>query len=364
MIQVEINNQRLGGFIEAEVYRSVSNASGEFSITVSAEEGNPIPLKKGAFVRIYIDSHPVLTGYIDNVQGSYSESSHSISFSGRDVTADFIDSSIGDVSNIKPTPTITLKSILRLVLDGMGLSGIGVIQNTDIESFDETVNISAEVTQTGFEFIEPFTRARQVLLVTDGLANLVLTRAGSEIAPAALINKYDNPDNNILSSNFAYDDSQRFNSYVFKSQDAFGADESDNDPSNGVNNSGVANDSEIRSTRRLTLESEENSDSKVCAQRAAWESNLRRAQAKRNSVTVKGFGVNGELWEPNQLVQVVDNFADIESEMLIESVYYKEDLSKGLTSTISLVPPDSYEIEAERDATLTRLSILGDLFDE
>lgn len=361
MIEIEVDGIRLTEFISARVTRSIATASGSFSVKIPARENQPVPIKVEQKVLILIDGCPAINGFIESVNIRYDSRSHSIDFSGRDRTADFIDSSVN--SSLDITPPITLAALLQVTLANMGLSAISVIDDVSPEEFGEELDISAEIGQTGFEFIEPFSRARQVLLTSDGQGNLRLVRAGTRRSGSALVNKIDGgSQNNILSGSFSIDNSNRFNKYIAKSQDVFSGENVSADPADGIDNEGEATDSEIRTSRVKIFEAEENMDSDSAGRRAAWDSNLNRAKAKKLSVQVQGHNANGVVWEPNQLARVADDFSDIQSDMLIEQVEYQYDNNSGSTTNLSLVPPDSYLVQAEVSAEQARLAILGDDF--
>ena len=93
--------------------------------------------------------------------------------------------------------------------------------------------------------------------------------------------------------------------------------------------------------------------------RANWEANIGRANGTKTEFVVQGYSVNGVLWAPNQRVSIDDDFLDITSTMLIESVTYGLSLSAGSTTSLVCVPPDSYQVTAERDAVSARHEILG-----
>jgi len=360
MIEIEVEGTRLTEFISARVTRSIGTASGSFSVKIPSRENEAVPIKVEQEVLISIDGSPAITGFIESINIAYDTRSHSIDFSGRDQTADFIDSSVE--SSLEIEPPITLAELLTATLANMGLSTISVIDDVSPDEFSEELDISAEIGQTGFEFIEPYSRARQVLLTTDGEGNLRLVRAGTGRAGTALINKIGGSQNNILSGSFSINNSNRFNKYIVKSQDVFSGDNVSADPIDGIDNEGEATDSEIRTTRIKVFEAEENMDAESATNRAAWESNLNRAKSKKLSVNVQGHSANDVVWEPNQLVSVTDDFSNIQSDMLIEQVDYQYGNNSGSITALSLVPPDSYLVQAEVDANEARLAILGDDF--
>jgi prophage tail gpP-like protein len=87
----------------------------------------------------------------------------------------------------------------------------------------------------------------------------------------------------------------------------------------------------------------------LCAKRAEWECNIRRARAFEYRCKVYGFRQNlkelisvNPLWEINQLAYVYDAEANIDAELLIKSIKYKQDLSGGTVCEMVLVNPLAY----------------------
>ena len=358
MIEIQLGGERYSGFTSATVTRSVTTLAGSFTIALTAQQGRPFPVKIGTAAKIFVDGTQVIEGFVETIDVGYDAESHTIEVGGRDRTADFIDSSVGVVTGI--LRGLSLEALIRRTLDGMGLSDIQVISEAFAGPFDE-FELAPEITQTGAEFIEPFTRARAILATTDGHGNIVLTRAGTDVAPGAIRNKIGGKDNTVLSGSLSLDETERFSTYTVKSEDVFSREkEGDFDIAAGTDISSTVTDSEIRSTRRITFEAEENITTiQEADSRAEWESNIRRTNGTKAEFIVQGYSVNGALWAPNQRVSIDDDFLDITSTMLIESVTYGLSLSGGSTTNLICVPPDSYQVAAERDAVSARLEVLG-----
>lgn len=372
-IEVKINGKIILNVVELSVRSSLLTLSNEFVLRVSpgknatTKESN-LNFKPGETASIIIDGTSVINGFLDTVRVSYEPGKHEIELRGRDLTADFIDSSVAE-TNIEGS--IQFEELLRTILDGMGLQSIGI---TNLIPFSadllirENKNISSEIGQTGFEFIDQFARLKQVLLKGDGAGNIQMTRGGGDLAiKTALVNIPGQEENNIIRGGFVQSNVNRFNTYTVKSQEDFSSQGFDLNVGESVGNSGVAIDSQIRPGRNLVFEAEENSTSEECADRAAWESDLARAKGTRFAAIVAGYsvittdalGTARILWQPNVTVPVVDVFCNIRSIMLIESVRYQLSQGLGSVTEITLVPPDSYTILAERDASEARINLIG-----
>ncbi len=373
-IEIRINGDSVLNIIGLSIRSSLTTLSNSFSILVGPDENatqqkSNLNFKPGETALIKINDTTVINGFVDAIRNSYTGVQHQIEITGRDRTADFIDSSVAEI-NI--TDAIQFEKLLRITLDTMGLSSIGIV-NLIPTSADllirETKNISSEIGQTGFEFIDQFARLKQVLLKGGGSGNIQMTRgAGDQIITAPLVNLPGRLENNVLSGSFLQSNAGRFNKYSVRAQEDFSSEDFDLEASESVANNGQAIDSDIRTGRNFIFEAEENSTSEECTNRAAWESDIRRAKGTALTLkvaghtvtqTVPGFGETTILWEPNARVPVVDIFSSINAIMLIESVHYQLSQAEGSTTEIALVPQDSYLILAEKDAAEARTSIMG-----
>ena len=369
-IDVFIKNRKILNIIEYSVSSSLTTISNSFSLSVSptgakANGQSELDYNPGESIEIYLDGVQVIEGFIDEVEVTFDSRAHNIVLRGRDQTADFIDSSVPgiDIEKFEENRELFFKVFLRYVLDQMGLSHIGIVDrvhNTVDTCINNGKNISTEVGQTGFEFVDPYAQLKQILLRGDGKGNIILSSGNftNRLHKSVLINlreeglaTFRNLRNNIVSGSFTKSQTERFNTYTIRSQEDLSS--TDKPPSEAVNNSGSATDSEIRKTRRLTFETEENSTPRESNDRAAWESNIRRAQGKTFTLVTPGHSVaeDGEiiLWAPYSLVGVKETFSNIDAIMLIESVEYSLSLNGGTTTQITLVPKDSYLLQAERE---------------
>jgi prophage tail gpP-like protein len=363
MITLEINGSRFDGFTDISVFRSVETISGSFSFSATSDNVITFPIKAGDPCKVLVGNDSAIDGFVESLAVSYDSGTHSIATSGRDKTCDAIDSSvIGKKEFVGP---ISLKSIIETTLADNKITGVSVInQAGTVENFKEGEFFSAEIGETVFEFIEKYARKRQVLLTTDGKGNILLARAGVTASVTTLQNVKGGTENNILSASINYDFTDRFNTYTMESQlnpsaNPFGASVSN---ANTVKQSGGNQDNKIRPSRQLQLMSGSSDNSGDLANLATWHANLRRARSTDYNVVVHGFyqdEAQTNLWVPNQLVQVADEFADVSATLLIRSVEYNFNLTGGSTTTLSLVDKDAYTLEANISNAEARVNDKG-----
>lgn len=363
MITLEANGSRYEGFTDISIFKSIETISGSFSFAATTSTSNLFPIKAGNTCAAFIDGNQVINGYVDSVDISYDSISHSIAIRGRDRTCDLVDSSL---IGVKEFNGMSLTSIIQKVLADNNMSAIKVINNTNstLEPFSNLDPSSSPVSQTLFEFLEGLARKRQVLLSTDGNGNIVLARSGSITAETVLQNNINNNLNNIKSATANYDYSQRFNKYVLQSGQnvqAF-AFASNLEYDNASSQDGESIDSNIRESRVSEVISETSDSSTNLKELATWTKNLSTARSTQYSCTVQGYysnKANTLLWQPNMLVQISDDFADINATLLIKSVEYNLGLDTGSTTTLTLVDKDAYTLQAKIDSANAKANKKG-----
>lgn len=363
-ITLELNGNRYDGFTSINVFKSIETISGSFNFSATSDNILVFPVEVGASCRVLIDNSPIITGFVESVSVSYDNGTHSLQIGGRDKTCDIIDSSVVGVKEF--SGPISLTQIINKSLSDNGITGISVINNAGtIASFEQSDLFGAETGETLFSFIEKYARKRQVLLSSNGDGDIVLNRAGNTKAIVSLENIIGGQTNNIKSGNINYNFTERFNKYIMQSQlnNAALYEESGTSTENAVTQTGEALDNKIRPSRQLELVSNSSDSSVTLKDLATWHSNLRRIRGTTYSIDVQGFYQDDDktrLWTNNELVQVVDDFADVSATLLIQSVEYNFSLDSGSITSLSLVDKDAYTLEANISAAEQRVNDKGD----
>lgn len=351
-LKIEVDGVPFDTYLSFSVSRSMENFSGSFSMTASDADVKGFPIKIGSLVKATINGFPVLTGYVESASPSISSDSHEVTIDGRDVTADIIDSTL-DASSVELTAPVTLEAIIAKVQAAVGTS-LKVINNVPgLAPFGAAELVSCKAGDGAFAFLEKFARKRHVLLNTDGLGNITISRNSKETAPFFVSNRKPNdPRNNVLSSSSSFDNSDRFRDYVVVSQGnltsapSFG-DEPDNDAIVSVKSS-VITDSEIRRGRTMVIVAEKNSSIEEAITRAKWELNIRKARSRTYSATLDGLVMPGtsEPYPINRLVEVYDDAASIFSTMLVKSSNLIATKDSAETS-LEFANPEAYTLEQD-----------------
>jgi prophage tail gpP-like protein len=238
--------------------------------------------------------------------------------------------------------------------------------------------------ETCFALVERLSRLQELLVTDDAEGRLVLCRAGSRQAAAAL-----HHGRNIKSASADLDNSQRFSEYIVKAQrpgnNKRAADDAISDPWGNVDPvltrlRNIPNVSE-RYRQRMTLlrrgggktnpktltqigaavrdegvtryrphliVAEAQADDAHAQKRAEWEMRRRLARAIRATIQVNGWRQqDGRLWTTNEMVDVTAPWLALDRELIIAQVQYSFDDGGEMTG-LELTLPDAFLPEPKR----------------
>ncbi len=310
------------GWQSVTISRALDSLSGNFTVAMTERlttQSAPLKIAAADAVQVRVDNQPLITGYIDSVNVSYDDRTHSITVSGRDKTADLIDCSAPSQHFVK----LTLQQIAEILCQPYGIS---VINQVDTLVIDDVKNEEGE---TVFEMLEKLARANNVLLTTDGLGNLLITQGGLGLSAGTL-----QLGKNIKAGSGGYDFKDRYSLYIGKGSIP-GNDEVFAESAAQI--TGQSIDAAMPRYRPLTILPEEAlTDTQITA-RMQWESNVRAARSIRFQYTVKGwFNEFGQLWRCNDTVRVIDPFMGLDDTLLIGDISFVIN-DQGVMAVLSLM---------------------------
>jgi prophage tail gpP-like protein len=356
-MQLEVNGVTYEGFTSCTAHKSMENVAGTFRFSAVSASAITLPIAKGDPCRVLVNGTPVITGYIEILNGAYDKKSHSLTLSGRDRTCDFIDTT--PTNGFELNGGGTLAKALRTLLTEAGLTNISLIDDTNgIKPFTYRDSISGAIGETCFEIADRYCRKRQAVLTCDGKGNLVLTQASTTAIKTMLLNRLNGKQNNVKSAEWSDNDTARYAAITAYSPANFSASQDTE-----MFYSASASDPAIRATRNLVLITESSCDLATTKNRAIWEINVRSARAKIYNCVVSGFAATADntIWQPNMLVQVQDDNAAIHGNMLIKDVEYTLGKDKGSLTKLTLVSPNAFTPEPTMSARQKAASnIMGD----
>jgi prophage tail gpP-like protein len=306
-----------------------------------------------------------LTGYIEALDVSYDTGSHSISFTGRDQTADLIDGSInvdGSVFSGGTLPALILHTLAATGNDDIRLQfSRGLKESLDANPFVEGEGASAGVGDSIFNYLESYCRKRQVIMTTNGFGGVKLITSNDSVTRAAkIINKMEdlNGTNNVLKGSLKLNSSKRFHFYICSSSGNASQVNAPRDSAEVVSQDSMAStagefeDTFIRPNRAKHFQAEQSSNASDCQARAEWEYNLALGQYLTYMVDVEGHSdANGQAWNLNDLYRVQDDFAGLDEPLLLKSIHWKFDTGTGSTTSLTFVLPIAYKNAGDSPAS-------------
>jgi len=273
----------------------------------------------------------------------------------------------------------------------------------DIEPFSNSEGIGFSKDESAYELIQRLADKRRLVLGTDGNGNIIIRKIGNKQALVKLqnlteLNKksgllggllesgasatVDTSQNNIKDASVKRDLKNRYYEYKIISSSTGTnpiktIDPATNPPApnqssiidslknNVVQYSGVFYDESIRKTRKF-VDYVANLNNSQCKDRAEWECNIRYSKSHVYSCSVVGWrqglrpitfkslatALNSpsnvikpqknEPWQANQLVQITDNLAQVDDNLLIKDITYNLSKESGSYVRLNLVDKLSY----------------------
>lgn len=352
-----VNGTRFSRAKAIRVSRSLRSFAGWFEVVSSADDNERLPIRINDRIQIVSGASDVLlTGFVESLRVRQDAGSHEIAVSGRDITADLIDSTLKTKQFTGP---IDFPALVSRVLDAQGLGAIRVINEAgQLPQIKATELVSGEIGQSAFDFLEKYARRVQVVLTTNGDGSLLIMRASARDSGATLIRLAGNQANNVLSSSLEINAAGRYRDYICQGQLAPAGSDFDGTTEETTAQSGSARDSGARATRFYEFEAETPMDGTACGDRAKLEANVRRAASLDYSAVVQGVPSGFEI---NRLVDVRDDFCDIGDRLLITDVEHRFD-SGGTVTEVGCSFKDAFTLQEELELSTAARSDAGEDF--
>jgi prophage tail gpP-like protein len=346
--------EEISASFELDFYDQV-RASGVAVVTAGAQALREA-VRQGQACTIRIDDEAVLIGHIDELRLSWTGDEMRFSAAGRDRTGDLVDCAAAPDGPAEYRG-LTLTEIARRICTPYGIS---VRADTDVGAPIPVFSLDAA--ETALSALEKAARQRAVLLVSDGVGGLVLTRGGASRGPDPL-----QVPGNVETAVAVFSWRERFRDYVVKGQTrGAGGNRLDGTASAltaattpaptasrpavreraGIVMTGRVRDSEVARHRPTVILAKTQSGGASVQTQAEWRMRVARARSETLNYRVLDWraGRDRKLWRPNELVAVTDPFAGISGDMLVASVAYGYG-KDGAVTDIELVGPEAYDLE-------------------
>lgn len=346
-VRLLVNGQEISGWTSIRISKRMEQLAHEFDLgltnnRVTALSEDVAQIKAAADVveeddkvrvRVKLPTSKgggdvVVTGYVDETSLEYDATSVSYRVTGTSRTGDLV-----DCSAIYQTGVWTSASIDKICADLCDPFGLTVLRNgtagPDFKRF------KLEQGETVFEAMSRACAMRGFLPLTDVDGHVVLDRASK--APSGAVLELGN----VLSGGITRSRRERFSKYIFKGQTAASDEWSGKEAAELEHE---VEDTEVARYRPMVVLAAKQKTKEDLGKRAIWERNVRAGRSLRVTYTVEGWTNSvGQLWEPNMLVHVRDEWCGLDQDLLVTSVDLL--LDEQYITQIELMDRSAFDVE-------------------
>lgn len=341
-------------FDRLSVKKDLDYLGGSFSFDTFSINGRTVPFIPMDEVKIYINGILVLTGQVFVISVNYSTDSHSIKIEGYSKSRVLVDNSI--INNAQKDSGEYLQKLIVDTLKEQGITSL-VVEN-DPNNIKITEDTSAEIEESIFEYLNRYASLAGAIITTNRDGNIEIYRNDGLhegiYSGVILRNKFkSNNNNHILQANFVQDFRERYEEVTVVSQATDDPIRLTKQANPGVDISledgQTVTDTALKdSERKLLIVANSELDEEEALVYATWEVNNRIAKSLKYNCTVTGFGPisnKAYIYELNYTFLIDDEYASINKVMLIKSIDYQFDSSRGHTTQLTFIPSNSYKLD-------------------
>ena len=294
-------------------------------------------VRPGMACSVAIDGELVMVGWIDDVDITWEAGSLTAKLRGRDKTGDLVDCAA------LPEGPAEFRNVDLLHVATAVCRPFGITVRADVDIGEPFERLSKYPHETAMAFLEKASRQRSVLLVSDGVGGLLLTRGGTQAGPSPLTRP-----GNIQGGGLRASWQQRFSDYYVKGQTdgyrargatpvaldstvvplsagpAAASPAATTTARSTVLMTGHVRDPEITRYRPTVRLTRTQSGMSTTQEQAEWALRVARGQGDHLTYKVAFWraGNPAKLWRPNERVTVTDPYVDIDKPMLVAGVHY------------------------------------------
>ena len=337
IVTLIIDGHELRGWQKVGITRSMQNAAISFTL----EATNPTWSEEAKALRhgkeIEIRTSPargggasgggdlLCKGYVDSYSARYSDNSKSITLSGRSKSADAI-----DCPPVKHKTGRVEKKTLDKVAAEFDEFGIGFKTDQQLKPIPK---VQRRPDETVFSTIEREARRDGLMLSAQTDGSVLLTRAGTKRHAGAL----QLGASPVQTMDITVNLSNRRSPIVVRGQRATGTGK------DNLRQEIEEVDQSVGRHRPLIIILEGDAPKEKLKKRGKWE-----------RLRASGFGVSvsadlstwrdegGQLWDPGRLVAIVAEPEDVDQDLTLSTVTFRQDIEHGTVAAVSLVDPRSH----------------------
>jgi prophage tail gpP-like protein len=332
------------GWTSIQVTRSIEQIADTFALAISTSEVGEADLDEDTVCEILIDGEVVISGYIDDVDGSDDSESTTLAVTGRSRAGDLVDCSAvhaawRDTSGLQIAADLCEPFGIKVLSEGVDLPKERYFKPAEGE--------------TVFDVLYRLGRMHGARVVSRPDGSIVFTRTGLLRYPDVVIAR----GVNIKAAHVRKSGAERYSRYIFKAQAA--ADDDEYGEAVAAQSYELVDDG-VGRFRPLVVQVDGQRNSKgqfVKGQpsplelAALWERATRAGRSLQLEYDVADpLDMSGSwahkygLWEPNTIVAVDDDVWGVHGEFLVTEVTLARDNS-GTRAQVSLTYPEAYDVK-------------------
>jgi len=376
-ITLSIDGQDFSQFVRADLCHDLSELSASFELacrdelramqawdSATAIDATGL-IDWGKRVTIAIDGEIWLIGWIDDVMPDASVGQSGTVITGRDLTGDLVDCP-PDPRGKHEYRDISLTELAEKLCAPFGIT---VRCDTDVSpNFDKC---TVEAGETVLSILSKYAKQRGVLITTDRVGTLVITRSGQKRAADDI-----RFPGNVTRLRGSFSARERFSDYFVKGQSeknggrrsktaALDASAepleaapeqtapATDDPQDSAEGAGTlvmghARDPEVTRWRPFIAMARTKATAFDAQRQAEWEMRTRRGKGDKEDYAWPDFRATGGLWKPNTIAGVMDAYSNIDRDMLVAGVRVAYG-DRGAQTRLRLTGPEAYDLLPEAD---------------
>lgn len=328
MIEVFANGLKFGAWTSVSVTRGLGNIAAAFQLRLANHDaqGERVRLFSGDLVEIDIDGIGAVKGFVGPESVSFDGGGASLSVSGNEITCDLVDCcATAQIEWLDKPADVIIADICREF-------GVSFFNPYGVDFGAKIKNFAVDPGTRAVDAISKLCRQRGFLPCSNGMGKVFVVKPSDCPRGPKLEEGV-----NIFSASANYNANALYSDYyVYGTGDA------------KKKIMAHKTDPTVRN-RPLVIVDSDAVDKDTVEARAAWEMSIRRAKSISFDVSVNGWRRDeSSLWEPG-LICSIDSpalFVDEPVDMIVSQVNYDWGYG-GETTTLKLVPVDSYEPEPE-----------------
>lgn len=344
LVAVRINGRIYEHWTAVSITRPLTALAASFTVTVPwwlPAPGQPLLARPGDSCAVDIGGVTVVSGYIDRVGPSTDPDRVGVQITGRSRAGDIV-----DCSAIVPGGQLRGLSLLAVASTLCQPFGVGVSLADGIDQGGKFSLVEIEQGETVGEVIQRLCRERGLLCWSDAAGNLIVGRGSRGRAAGSLIHRVG-PDgqpvagNTVLTSQGEFSADGRFSEIYVRGQ---GQAIIGQPAQKSAAPQGRATDGAIGRYRPLVVNAENAGSPSRFAARAQWEVARRVALGSRVTMAAASWRQTpgGDLWDIGLTVPVVDDVLNLDRDLLISAVTFRQD-ANSRRADLTLEPPEAHE---------------------